>query len=68
MWRRAARSGRGLSTAIEAGVEEVTLYLQTGHGPDTPEKRCASQHDVRRAEPALRRRRGDGALRGRSGG
>ena len=28
-----ARKG-GLSTAIEAGVEEVILYLQSGHGPE----------------------------------
>ena len=27
-----ARKG-GLSTAIQAGVEEVVLYLQSGHGP-----------------------------------
>ena len=27
-----ARKG-GLSTAIEAGVEEIILYLQSGHGP-----------------------------------
>ena len=48
MWRRAARSGRGLSTAIEAGVEEVILYLQTGHGPERAARRYMHLRDPAR--------------------
>ena len=33
-----ARKG-GLSTAIQAGVEEVVLYLQSGHGPERAARR-----------------------------
>jgi hypothetical protein len=33
-----ARKG-GLSTAISAGVDEVVLYLQSGHGPERAARR-----------------------------
>ena len=42
-----ARKG-GLSTAIEAGVEEVILYLQTGHGPERAARRYMHLRDPAR--------------------
>ena len=39
-----ARKG-GLSTAIEAGVEEVLLYLQTVHGPERATRRYMHLRD-----------------------
>jgi hypothetical protein len=42
-----ARKG-GLSTAIEAGVEEVILYLQTGHGPERAARRYIHLRDPAR--------------------
>ena len=42
-----ARKG-GLSTAIEAGVEEIILYLQSGHGPPRAARAYMHIRDPRR--------------------
>ena len=42
-----ARKG-GLSTAIQAGVEEVVLYLQSGHGPERAARRYLQPFDYTR--------------------
>ena len=42
-----ARKG-GLSTAIEAGVEEIILHLQSGHGPPRAARAYMHIRDPRR--------------------